>query len=482
MKCPSCGHITIFKTKYCPECGAKFDEPDMPEDDLNFNDDDEDNFPDLDSFEDEASDSVEAEEKASGKDTHSDFEHEPDEDNDEEDLSEKANDLRLKMGIIGGAVVVALAFIILFIILLGGRNTNPTVNPGNTVPTATQTGDKTADMKAAIDDIRSEYLAGNISFEEADKKVREYYSEESVREYAEKVHNEIYTENEYRNLMVNAERLFMNEDFKGAVEAYRSALDKKETDEAKDGLDKSVSGYVGQIKENVKESTDKDDYDNALAIIGAAIEFLPGNEDLTALKSETETAKEEYLQKLHEEEMNGYVAEAQRMVEKKKWDDAFDFIKEKLKEYPDDEILMKEYDYIKANMPMHLANVEMYDAKGVRRSTHSTEDKNGKSYSNYVRFAATDNASAKFKLNGAYTEFTATIFIPDGAKAGKNISVYFYLDDKVVGVNTGISENYEPLKVHFSVSGGKVLEIVTKNEGTSGGGFLMIAGSSFKKK
>lgn len=469
MKCPNCGNVILIKKKFCPECGALLEtEPEITPSDVR----DEDEY---DSF-----DSYDAEE-AENTEIPAYDEAEPD----EETVEREAYGMRLKMTVLVGAAVVVFVFILLgaFVLFGGSNKTDRPVQQSDRTEATPEPTDRATALRAEVDDIKAKYYSGEYSFEQAGGKLSAYYTDIDAAEYAQAVYDELLEDNNFRSIIAQAKAAYEESDFENALTLFRAALEMRaESAEAQQGIEQSAASYKEFVMMSVDSDVQAESYDSALALLEKAVQLLPDDADLAAKKADTEEKHAAYLKRLHEEKMQGFVDEAQAMVKNNKWDDALDFIKARLKEYPDDEMLTKELNYIKNNMPMNLTNVDMSGDSGVKRSRSGIRDKNGKSYDNYVRFAATDSATAKFSLNKAYTTFTATLFVDKDAKAGKKIMVIIYADGEPLYSKSNITENSSPEKIELNVEGVKTLEIKTLNFGTSGGGFLYFAGSNFKRK
>lgn len=90
----------------------------------------------------------------------------------------------------------------------------------------------------------------------------------------------------------------------------------------------------------------------------------------------------------------------------------------------------------------------------------SVKDLYGTTHSVSYRFeASSDAAWAKFKLDGKYDTFTASIVTADDTNRDSNMSVEVYVDDVLVGRVDDIIRDEHVRPISVSVNGGNVLMI-----------------------
>lgn len=500
MKCRSCGATIIFKKKYCPSCGAKLDDEGKT-----FDSDEITATGRLDSFDipdegddyagdDEIANGYERytqahEEKPAHAEAHSlgdqaDAEAAPEIVSEDEALEKKADTIKLKIGIYGGGAVVIIALIVLvcFAIFGGGRATHkpvsPTVSSSSEIEMTDDNPKKTEALQAILN-IQESYFSGKIDYETAKKELYAYYDNSDVTSYCKEALDKIFEENDYRTMTEKADELYAQGDFEGAIPIYAAILEKRpDDDNAKSGYDRSVAEYRTKLFSDTDELVSDDKYDDAIALLTAALEKLPDDKQIEEKISDTENKKQMYLHKL---EMQKIVEDARAQIQKGNWDDAYEYILENLKKYPNDEILTEYKKKVRSEMPITLYNIDLKDSNDIYRSKHHIEDKAGKDYKNYVRFNATKSASATFILDGNYRWFRSSLFVDPGATSGKDIVVVIEVDGEFLE-SRHISEKYSTMPLEVYVSGAKQMKITAVNTGTAEKGYVIFAGTSFERK
>ena len=118
--------------------------------------------------------------------------------------------------------------------------------------------------------------------------------------------------------------------------------------------------------------------------------------------------------------------------------------------------------YLDEVQTKRLDNLELLDSERCEQVA-SVRDLYGTTHSVSYKFDPWQEAWAKFKLDGQYDTFEATILTSDDTSRNANISVEIYVDDVLVGRVDNIvrDENVRPISV--SVNGGKVLMIKAIN-------------------
>ena len=121
-----------------------------------------------------------------------------------------------------------------------------------------------------------------------------------------------------------------------------------------------------------------------------------------------------------------------------------------------------------------LDNLELLDSERCEQVA-SVRDLYGTTHSVSYRFDPWQEAWAKFKLDGQYDTFEASILTSDDTSRDANISVEIYVDDVLVGRVDNIvrDENVRPISV--SVNGGKVLMIKVINTNSKSGSFCYVS-------
>lgn len=121
-----------------------------------------------------------------------------------------------------------------------------------------------------------------------------------------------------------------------------------------------------------------------------------------------------------------------------------------------------------------LDKLELLDSEGCEQVA-SVRDLYGTTHSVSYRFDPWQEAWAKFKLDGQYDTFEASILTSDDTSRDANISVEIYVDDVLVGRVDNIvrDENVRPISV--SVNGGKVLMIKVINTNSKSGSFCYVS-------
>lgn len=131
-----------------------------------------------------------------------------------------------------------------------------------------------------------------------------------------------------------------------------------------------------------------------------------------------------------------------------------------LSTYSSDEIsAVIEQGGLKKAVTKRLDNLECLDSVQCRQVA-SVKDLYGTTHSVSYRFeASSDAAWAKFKLDGKYDTFTASIVTADDTNRDSNMSVEVYVDDVLVGRVDDIIRDEHVRPISVSVNGGNVLMI-----------------------
>lgn len=131
-----------------------------------------------------------------------------------------------------------------------------------------------------------------------------------------------------------------------------------------------------------------------------------------------------------------------------------------LSTYSSDEIsAVIEQGGVKKAVTKRLDNLECLDSVQCRQVA-SVKDLYGTTHSVSYRFeASSDAAWAKFKLDGKYDTFTASIVTADDTNRDSNMSVEVYVDDVLVGRVDDIIRDEHVRPISVSVNGGNVLMI-----------------------
>lgn len=130
-------------------------------------------------------------------------------------------------------------------------------------------------------------------------------------------------------------------------------------------------------------------------------------------------------------------------------------------------------------LPETLLTLFPFDSYSLQYIFDTVEDRNGNTYLNAVNYDGSTNAYGIYELDGEYSWFTATVFVPEEASDGKDMAIYIYLDDELVYEMEGITETTEPFSIAVDLDGASEMRIETSNDGTFSCGFLYFVNSLF---
>lgn len=131
------------------------------------------------------------------------------------------------------------------------------------------------------------------------------------------------------------------------------------------------------------------------------------------------------------------------------------------------------------SLPETLLTVYPFDSYSLQYIYDTVEDRNGNTYPNAVNYDGSTDAYGIYDLDGKYSWFTATVFVPEVASDGKDMSIYIYLDDELVYEMEDITETTEPFSIAVDLDGASEMRIETSNDGTFSCGFLYFVNSLF---
>ena len=134
-----------------------------------------------------------------------------------------------------------------------------------------------------------------------------------------------------------------------------------------------------------------------------------------------------------------------------------------------------------ADSTVSMSNMHISESSEVTVNADAFTDSYGNGYaSNIVQFRADKDAYVSYDLNGAYSNFEATIVCSNDESSGSNIDVGIFADGVLKYSLTEYTRQRAPEKVNLDVSGVGTLTIKTTLVGTAGKSIYFV-NSTFNK-
>ena len=329
-------------------------------------------------------------------------------------------------------------------------------------------------LKAAVTQVQESYLAGTTAYEEANEALRyiRWFDSDEVSDTLSEASDIIETRYQVASQIEAADTYYQNGEYYQAITAYENALslDPSDTDAAS-GLEKAESAYRDAVLTEAESYAAQGDFDSAMDVISAAAERCLGDDaDLAAA-----------LDALRDRKIGWMADNVYTAADGGDWDGALELLDAYQAEYPDDQKLENARADILKRMPITLGNLTMISLHKVTVHTDEVKDRWGTSYDSAVVYDASQEAFALYNLNKGYTSFSGTVFVPNEASNGKNMSIAVYLDENLVYYKDGITEETAPISFKIDTAGATTMRIVTDNTGSYSCGWLYFTNTNFAK-
>lgn len=329
-------------------------------------------------------------------------------------------------------------------------------------------------LKTAATQVQENYLAGTTTYEEANETLRyiRQFGSSEVNETLSEVSSSIETQYQIAAKLESAEAYYQNGEYSSAITAYETvlSLDPSNADAAS-GITEAEDTWRNTVLEEAEHYASQGDLDSAADIIYMAAERYFGDD--------AELASE--LDSLYERRVEQMTDDVYTAADGGDWDGALELLDTYQAQYPDNQSLEDARADIVKKMPITLKNLTAVSSKETTVLTSVVSDRWGNVYDGAVNFDASNDAFSLYNLNKGYTSFTGTVFVPNEATNGKNMSFAIYLDEELVYYKDGITEETAPISFEIDVTGATTMRIVTDNTGSYPFGHLYFANTSFAK-
>lgn len=247
------------------------------------------------------------------------------------------------------------------------------------------------------------------------------------------------------------------------------------------GSDEDLANKISEINERevtakVLTYVDAGNYKDAILCLNENSAVVSGSADLqTKLSTYTEKYREVVL------------ADAVDAYRAKGYESAVSVLTDALKMLKNDAILTKEKEKYAGLAPVSLLDIRLfYDGHeeeygATRYDGVSLEDKLGNTYTNAILYLwdGGDGCEDVYLVNGGYTRFTATLFVPSQRESGYDDDGYYDLDLRIYGdgkllyTSPRMDSRRYPVNIEINISDVEQLSIVCDTAGAPG----MIDGS-----
>lgn len=274
-------------------------------------------------------------------------------------------------------------------------------------------------LKTTATQVQENYLAGTTTYEEANETLRyiRQFGSSEVNETLSEVSSSIETQYQIAAKLESAEAYYQNGEYSSAISAYETvlSLDPSNAD-ATSGIAEAEDTWRNAVLEEAERYALQGDLDSATDVIYMAAEHYFGDD--------AELAAE--LDSLHERKVEKITNDVYTAADGGDWDGALELLDTYQAQYPNDQKLEDTRADIVKKMPITLKNLTTVSSKKTTILTSAVSDRWGNVYDSAVKFDASIDAFSLYNLNKGYTSFTGTVFVPNEASSGKNMSFAIY--------------------------------------------------------
>ena len=300
---------------------------------------------------------------------------------------------------------------------------------------------------------------------EVDKNSADYQQiatkiETSYKKYAEEVLNAVngyITKENYKSAVIAADN--------GLAIKFPENIDISAINTARA---KALSLYEAEIKTQTDDLIADNDYAQAIKIADEALEFnksqtlrdLRTSIEAKCIDSATKTV-DNYMKKGDFQKALNCALSALEILPK---NDKLKALKQKVID----------------NTPIPLSTVHVIDSSEYKYYDETLKDSYGNLYNGYHRFSTYDDCSALFNLNKSYTKFNCSIVAGPGTYSYNSLNVSIYLDDVLVYTSNNFNKLTEKQDVSISVADVSKLKIIVRGKNSSDAGFLYLVNATVK--
>lgn len=335
-------------------------------------------------------------------------------------------------------------------------------------------------LKSTVEQVQEDFLSGAITYEEA-AGILEYinlFESDEIADILSEVSNIIETQYQITSKLEAAEAYYQNGENEAAMAAYETvlSLDPSNAD-AVNGLEKAKLAYRDAVLEAAEYYAGQGDFDSAAGVITVAMEcYFEDDEVLT-----------EALEALYDSQIEQIIQEVYAAADNGDWSEALELLDTYQTQFPDNQSLADTWKDIVKRMPVTLDDLTIVNSENVWTLDHSQDeweitcDHWGNIYDVVVNYDCSMGGFALYDLDGAYTAFSGTLFVPKVTDSGKDMSLSIYLDEELVYYKDGITEETAPFSFELDVTDAKTMRIVTENQGSFSSGYIAFANTNFSK-
>lgn len=191
---------------------------------------------------------------------------------------------------------------------------------------------------------------------------------------------------------------------------------------------------------------------------------LPDDDELKSAYEAFDSDEEAYNKNLEKQAIQEIIDEANSYADGGDWDSAVELLESSKEAYTDNVDITKAYEEILSKMPITLKNLTMVSSNEVEVYKNVDKDRWGNIYDGYVSYycysSYRDPAYGLYNLNGKFTKFNGTFYVPTNADSDAVMSLSVYIDEVLTYYKDGITVETEPTSISLDVSGHKTMRIV----------------------
>ncbi len=309
-------------------------------------------------------------------------------------------------------------------------------------------------LNKRLDTIWEDYRSGDYDFYDDIEEELETIEEMEIEEISVKLQEtitNIEALHNSRDAFSDAEWDESYGDYEGAIYNYSQVI---ETDPnyatAQSKIEELMPLYREELFDSVDSSLSWDNYSTAFEKLYEAITAFPDDAEIKKKVSDTEVV---------------VIAEADKLVGEKKYDDAIKFIEYALDGYPENKTLTAKIDEIEKGRPTFLKDLTESSKSKNYRHLEATAT-GAEFYGCFVLDPGQDEsktAIAEYDLEKKYGKFTAT-FAPNGATNEKEkFTIEILVDGKAVKTIKNFTYKSKNEKVELDITDASKIEIRVKS-------------------
>lgn len=376
--------------------------------------------------------------------------------------------------------------------------------------------------------VRDQYKNGDIEYEDTLTQLQEMgklgiVSSGELQPMIEEV-NELRTSRAaYENAQANME----SGDWKSAISELRKVIPSDaDYAQAQTKLADAIRNYKNELLGSITDYTLNGEYEEAIAVLRAGLQVVPDDADLLAkiadvekqISDEIDLAVAAIIQSASSAAANNadyraalaelrdaskqypnrddikdaiadvelsylefVFANADALVEEKRFDDAVSQLNDLKKDISDDEAVDDKIAQINNLRPVDLSRVVVIDSKSYGYTSGLFTDSFGYTYDGRHSFYCASDAYGVFNLAGQYSTFSGTIVSNQNTDSDAVMEIAIYADDKLVYSKTGFTKRTGAIDFSVDVRGVTKLGIYTDANTTWRTSYTSIVNAQLEK-